>query len=154
VKSKHVVRGGLLGAWLAGLSVVAWVPREHAVVATVVLPARDSVGDSLLVSDSIYQGWKWFHVYCYRCHGEDAIGGVNPSAPDLRWILSPAGKASPRDSFEYVALNGRPDKGMPAWKVLLDTAAVKQLYLYTKARSEGWLKPGRPHRESDLKKSQ
>jgi hypothetical protein len=52
-----------------------------------------------------------------------------------------------------VTLNGRLAKGMPAWKVLLDTAAVKELYLYTKARSEGWLKPGRPHRESDLKKN-
>src|SRR5688572_23714041 len=136
------------------MTVIAWVPRNHAAVAAAVLQARDSVRDSLLVSDSIYQGWKWFHVYCYRCHGEDAIGGINPSAPDLRWILSPAGKAAPRDSFEYVTLNGRLAKGMPAWKVMLDTAAVKQLYLYTKARSEGWLKPGRPHRESDLKKTQ
>src|SRR5437667_129787 len=73
---------------------------------------------------------------------------------DLRWVLSTSGMAYPRDSFEYTALNGRPDKGMPAWKVLLDTAAVKQLYQYVKARSDGWLKPGRPHRESDLKKSQ
>jgi len=43
---------------------------------------------------------------------------------------------------------------MPAWKVLLDTSAIKEIYLYAKARSDGWLKPGRPHRESDLKKSQ
>jgi mono/diheme cytochrome c family protein len=116
-------------------------------------PAPAQRRDSLLVSDSIYQGWKWFHVYCYRCHGEDAIGGVNPAAPDLRWVLSSAGKAYPRDSFEFTALNGRPAKGMPAWQVLLDTTAVKQLYLYVKARSDGWLKVGRPHRESDLKKS-
>src|SRR3989449_7854141 len=53
--------------------------------ATAAAPARDTVRDSLLVSDSVYQGWKWFHVYCFRCHGEDAIGGVNPAAPDLRW---------------------------------------------------------------------
>ena len=116
--------------------------------------ARDAGRDSLLVSDSIYQGWKWWHVYCFRCHGEDAIGGVNPAAPDLRWVLSTAGKAFPRDSFEYTAWNGRPEKGMPAWKVLLDTSAIKEIYLYAKARSDGWLKPGRPHRESDLKKTQ
>lgn len=154
--SKHVVRGGLLGASLAGVALIAWAPARpgvRAIRATGTV-AADTVRDSLLVSDSIYQGWKWFHVYCFRCHGEDAIGGVNPAAPDLRWVLSPAAKAYPRDSFEYTTLNGRLDKGMPAWNVLLDTAAVKRLYLYVKARSDGWLRPGRPHRESDLKKSQ
>lgn len=113
-------------------------------------PASDPVRDSLLVSDSIYQGWKWFHVYCFRCHGEDAIGGVNPAAPDLRWALSPSGANFPRDSFFYTAWNGRAVKGMPAWNVLLDTTAINQLYTYVKARSDGWLKVGRPHRLSDL----
>ena len=154
--SGHMVRGGLLGASLAGLALIAWAPARpgiRAIRATGTV-AADTVRDSLLVSDSIYQGWKWFHVYCYRCHGEDAIGIVSSPAPDLRWVLSPAGKAYPLDSFEYTALNGRAAKGMPMWKVLLDTAAVKALYLYVKARSDGWLKPGRPHRESDLKESQ
>ncbi len=113
-------------------------------------PGGDTVHDSLLVSDSIYQGWKWFHVYCFRCHGEDAIGGVNPSAPDLRWALSPTGGAFPRDSFVATALNGRLAKGMPAWKQMLDTSAIYELYQYVKARSDGWVKPGRPHRQSDL----
>jgi mxaJ protein len=113
-------------------------------------PARDAVRDSLLVSDSIYQGWKWWHVYCFRCHGEDAVGGINPAAPDLRWALSPSGANFPRDSFVYTAWNGRPAKGMPAWNVLLDSAKIQELYQYVKARSDGWLKPGRPHRLSDL----
>jgi len=34
--------------------------------------------------------------------------------------------------------------------VLLDSAAIKEVYQYVKARSDGWLKPGRPHRLSDL----
>ncbi|MGH7547726.1 MAG: c-type cytochrome [Gemmatimonadales bacterium] len=156
--SKHLWGTGLLGASLLGLAVIASAPPDAPLppvpLAAGALQARDSVRDSLLVSDSIYQGWKWFHVYCFRCHGEDAVGGINPAAPDLRWVLHLTGKAVPRDSFEYVTLNGRLDKGMPAWKVMLDTSAVKQLYLYTKARSDGWLKPGRPHRESDLKQSQ
>ena len=155
--SKHLWGTGLLGASLLGLAVIAWAPLAPLPplpLAVGALQARDSLRDSLLVSDSIYQGWKWFHVYCFRCHGEDAVGGINPAAPDLRWVLHPTGKAFPRDSFESVTLNGRLDKGMPAWKVMLDTGAVKQLYLYAKARSDGWLKPGRPHRESDLNKSQ
>src|SRR5947209_18903383 len=119
--------------WLAVAASVIWapqvLPRSAAVAAT-----RDTLRDSLLVPDSIYQGWKWWHVYCFRCHGEDAIGGVNPAAPDLRWVLSTAGKAFPRDSFEYTAWNGRPEKGMPAWKVLLDTSAIKEVYRHAKAR--------------------
>lgn len=148
--NKHFVRGSLVGAWLAAVAVIAWAPRgpEPAVAAAAL--ARDTVVDSLLVSDSVYQGWKWWHVYCFRCHGEDAIGGVNPAAPDLRWSVSPTGKNFPRDSFVNTALNGRLDKGMPAWKVMLDTSAIQEAYLYVKARSDGWLKPGRPHRLSDL----
>ena len=149
MRHKHVVRGGLVGVWLAVAASVIWVPQvlpgSAAAAAT-----RDTLRDSLLVSDSIYQGWKWWHVYCYRCHGEDAIGGVNPAAPDLRWALSASGANFPRDSFVYTALNGRAAKGMPAWKVLLDTSAIHELYLYVKARSDGWLKAGRPHRASDL----
>ena len=30
---------------------------------------------------SVYNGWKWWHVYCYRCHGTDANG--TPLAPNL-----------------------------------------------------------------------
>jgi mono/diheme cytochrome c family protein len=118
--------------------------------ATPAAPARDSVRDSLLVSDSIYQGWKWWHVYCFRCHGEDAMRPILPTAPDLRWAVSPSGANFPRDSFFITAWNGRPAKGMPAWNVLLDSAAIQEIYLYVKARSDGWLKPGRPHRLSDL----
>lgn len=149
--TKHGVRSGLVGSWLVAAAVVAGggaPPEPHAALAATA--ARDTVRDSLLVSDSVYQGWKWFHVYCFRCHGEDAVGGVNPAAPDLRWALSVTGAHLPRDSFVTTALNGRLDKGMPAWKVLLDTTAIQQLYLYVKARSDGWLKPGRPHRLSDL----
>ena len=149
MRRKHVVRGGLVGLSLAVAASVAWVPRVSpggsAVAAT-----RDTVRDSLLVSDSVYQGWKWFAVYCFRCHGEDAMHPILPNAPDLRWAVSPTGANFPRDSFVNTALNGRLDKGMPSWKALLDTSAINELYLYVKARSDGWLKPGRPHRASDL----
>ncbi len=150
MRNKHFVRGGLIGVWIAAAGAIAWAPRGGTPSAAPVATAGDSVRDSLLVSDSIYQGWKWWHVYCFRCHGEDAMNPILPSAPDLRWAVSPSGANFPRDSFVNTALNGRLDKGMPSWKVLLDTAAIYELYLYVKARSDGWLKPGRPHRLSDL----
>ena len=148
VTTKHFVRGGLVGTWIVAAAVVAWRPGTAG--PTVLAAPPDTLRDSLLVSESIYQGWKWWHVYCYRCHGEDAIGGVNPNAPDLRWALSATGANFPRDSFVNTAWNGRLAKGMPAWNVLLDSSAIQELYQYVKARSDGWLKPGRPHRLSDL----
>src|SRR5437868_14290316 len=103
--------------WLAVAASVIWapqvLPRSAAVAAT-----RDTLRDSLLVSDSIYQGWKWWHVYCYRCHGEDAIGGVNPAAPDLSWALSASGANFRSDSFVNTALNVRVAHVMPPCNVL------------------------------------
>jgi mono/diheme cytochrome c family protein len=150
VRTKHFVRGGLVGACITAAVAIAWAPRGWGQPAAAVATLRDTVRDSLLVSDSIYQGWKWWSVYCFRCHGEDAMNPILPSAPDLRWAVSAAGANFPRDSFVNTALNGRIAKGMPAWNVLLDTTAIQELYLYVKARSDGWLKPGRPHRLSDV----
>jgi len=110
-------------------------------------PPSGSARDSMLVSDDVYQGWKWFHVYCYRCHGTDAFGGQ--LAPDLRHAVGPEGDLK-RDGFVLTALYGRVDKGMPSWKVLLDSAQIGQVYDYVTARSTGGLPPGRPHRASDL----
>jgi mono/diheme cytochrome c family protein len=148
--NRHFLRGGWIGAWIAVAVWIVWPPRGEARLARFAASARDTVVDSLLVPDSIYQGWKWWHVYCFRCHGEDAMHPILPTAPDLRWAVSPTGANFPRDSFVYTAWNGRVAKGMPAWNVLLDSTKIQELYLYVKARSDGWLKPGRPHRLSDL----
>jgi mono/diheme cytochrome c family protein len=111
--------------------------------------ARTAPRDSMLVSDQVYQGWKWFHVYCYRCHGVDAFGGQ--LAPDLRHSVGPQGGIT-HDIFFRTATDGRPTKGMPSWKALLDSTQIEELYYYVKARSDGTLPPGRPHRASDLSK--
>jgi len=110
---------------------------------------RDSVRtvrDSLLASDDEYQGWKWFHVYCYRCHGTDALGST--LAPDLRHSVSPQGTVA-RDLFLTTVRDGRIAKGMPAWNALLNQRQIEQLYAYINTRSDGRLAPGRPHRASD-----
>jgi mono/diheme cytochrome c family protein len=152
VTNASVVRASVLGACLLAAGALLVAPHRTPLAAAAA-SQPDTGRDSLLVSDSEYEGWKWFHVYCYRCHGQDAIGGVNPAAPDLRWALSPTGANFPRDSFIAVAWNGRPAKAMPPWNVLLDSTAISELYQYVKARSDGWLKPGRPHRLSDLQRT-
>ena len=87
---------------------------------------------------SVYDGWKWWHVYCYRCHGVDAVGTTN--APNL---TDPNRKLSAAE-FSKTVMNGIPDKGMQAWDKLLDEKQINQLQLYVRARTEKVLPPGRP----------
>jgi len=87
---------------------------------------------------NVYDGWKWWHVYCYRCHGVDAIGTAN--APNLS---DPNEKMSAAE-FLKIVRDGRPDKGMQAWDKLLDDKQINQIQLYVRARTEKVLPPGRP----------
>lgn len=98
--------------------------------------------DSLAVTPSEYDGWKMFHVYCYRCHGVDAMGGT--FAPNLRHSVSPQGTVT-HDVFLQTVTWGRTGLGMPSWRELLDTTQMNDIYAYLLARSSGRLLPGRPH---------
>ena len=104
---------------------------------------KPAVLDSLEASQAEYQGWKTFHVYCYRCHGVDAMG--SDLAPNLRHSVSPEGSVT-HEVFVQTVKEGRLPKGMPAWKELLSDEQIENLYAYLKARSEGRLAPGRPRR--------
>jgi len=86
----------------------------------------------------VYNGWKWWHVYCYRCHGVDAVGTTN--APNL---TDPAKKLVARE-FLRIVRNGVLDKGMQAWNKLLDDKQIGQIELYVRARTEKVLPAGRP----------
>ena len=86
----------------------------------------------------VYQGWKWWHVYCYRCHGVDALGTT--TAPNL---IDPTEKIS-RAEFLRVVRVGVPKTAMQAWNKLLDDKQVGQVYLYVRARADKVLPPGRP----------
>jgi mono/diheme cytochrome c family protein len=98
--------------------------------------------DHLLVSPQEYEGWKMFSVYCYRCHGVDAMGGG--IAPNLRHSVSSEGSVT-HEVFVQTVTNGRLAKGMPTWKALLSPEQIEDLWLYINARSSGRLAPGRPH---------
>lgn len=94
--------------------------------------------DPAEIYKSVYNGWKWWHVYCYRCHGTDAV--ATTLAPDLtdpkRKLTLPA--------FLKLVRNGSPEKGMQAWDKLLDDKQITQLYDYVLARTDKVLPPGRP----------
>jgi len=112
--------------WSASYAPVRAEPR-----AAQAAPAVDLYAD-------VYNGWKWWHVYCYRCHGTDAVGTTNaPSLIDTNEKLS-------RAAFIKVVREGVKDKGMAAWDKLLDAKQMGQLYVYVRARADKVLPPGRP----------
>jgi len=86
----------------------------------------------------VYNGWKWWHVYCYRCHGMNAVGGN--LAPNL---IDPNEKMT-LPQFLTIVRNGSDDKAMQAWDKLLDDKQITQIYTYVRARADKVLPPGRP----------
>jgi mono/diheme cytochrome c family protein len=86
----------------------------------------------------VYDGWKWWHVYCYRCHGTNAI--ATTLAPDL---IDPNRRLTDAQ-FLKVVRDGVPDKGMQAWDKLLDNKQISQIHMYVRARTDKVLPPGRP----------
>jgi mono/diheme cytochrome c family protein len=86
----------------------------------------------------VYNGWKWWHVYCYRCHGMNAVGGS--LAPNL---IDPNEKLTLKFFLDTVR-NGSADGSMQAWDKLLDNKQITQLYSYVMARTDKVLPPGRP----------
>jgi cytochrome c len=100
--------------------------------------AQKSAQASGAVYQDVYNGWKWWHVYCYRCHGTNAVGGA--LAPNL---ISPNRRQTSAE-FLKIVRNGREDKGMQAWDKLLTNKQIAQIHLYVRARTDKVLPPGRP----------
>lgn len=105
---------------------------------------KPASGDTAAASPAEYDGWKVFHSYCDRCHGQDATG--SSFAPNLRQSVGANGMTEA--TFSSVVQEGRTAKGMPAFKSQVSPEQTSQLYAYLKARSTGALGPGRPKRSS------
>ena len=101
-------------------------------------------GQQPKVTKAVFHGYEDFNSYCYRCHGQDAMGGE--LAPDLKHSLSVGMTAQ---QFLSVAMVGRVEKGMPSWAGFLSDEEVKQIYQYVKGRSVDLIPVGRPSSELD-----
>ena len=99
-------------------------------------PAASSSAESTY--KNVYDGWKLWHVYCARCHGENAIGGA--LAPNL---ISPNQKQSSA-AFLKVVRSGVPDTAMQAWNKQLTNQQIGRIHLYVRARADKVLPAGRP----------
>ena len=107
---------------------------------------RTHAQEGATVSAVEYEGWRQYNVHCARCHGQDAL--PNPVAADLLASLAPGGPAAEEGAFTAVVVQGRPEKGMPAFKESLEPRHVAAMYAYLKGRAEKRIPPGRPERPS------
>src|SRR5688572_13328540 len=108
------------------------------IVLCVVLVQSVPVAVAQVSSDTyknVYSGWRWWHVYCYRCHGVDAMGTTN--APGF---TDPNGRLT-RTEFLRKVRNGVPQTAMQAWNKLLDDGQIAQIYTYVMARTDKVLPP-------------
>jgi len=81
-----------------------------------------------------------FQANCAFCHGRDAAGGE--SGPDLtrsKLVTSDSGG----DKILMVVENGRPDKGMPAFKLPQDQLSALVAFIHNQANQTAGRKGGR-----------
>jgi mono/diheme cytochrome c family protein len=122
---------------------------SRVVVVTALLGAFGSAAaaqEGPAVSTVEYEGWRQYNVHCARCHGQDAL--PNPVAANLLTSLAPGGPAADQKTFTTVVMEGRTDRGMPAFKETVEPGQVEAMYSYLKGRAEKRIPPGRPKRPS------
>jgi mono/diheme cytochrome c family protein len=129
----------LTAAALCFVVAAAWSATSSASLRAAPLAAAAQAAEAPSeIYQDVYNGWKWWHVYCYRCHGTDALGTTTAPA-----LIDPNEKMS-RAQFVKTVREGVKDKGMAAWDKLLDAKQMGQLYVYVRARADKVLPPGRP----------
>jgi mono/diheme cytochrome c family protein len=122
--------------WFAVIAAVVVVLGVRSEIAAAQSKPKAAAAQTSTIYKDVYNGWKWWHVYCYRCHGVNAMGSdLAPSLiqnrVDPKWFLKKA-RAGVRDT------------AMMSWTKLLDDAQIMQIYTYVSARTDGILPPGRP----------
>jgi mono/diheme cytochrome c family protein len=98
------------------------------------------------VSEAEYEGWRQYSVNCARCHGQDVL--PNPVAANLLISLAAGGPVDTPEKFAQVVTEGRPHRGMPAFKSVLTPEQIQAVYAYVKGRADKRIPPGRPARPS------
>jgi polar amino acid transport system substrate-binding protein len=73
------------------------------------------------------EGKSLFNQYCSHCHAPNA---VSPDPPkDLRRLKTRYGERM-AEVFHFTVTHGRPDKGMPNWKGLLEEQTLWTIFTF------------------------
>ena len=107
-------------------------------------PAAQGGGAGPRVSQAEYEGWRQYSVNCARCHGQDVL--PNPVAANLLISLGTGGPIDTEQKFFQVVSEGRPERGMPAFKGIMSAEQIRAVYAYVDGRAEKRIPPGRPAR--------
>jgi mono/diheme cytochrome c family protein len=103
---------------------------------------QDAGGQQGQLSQLEYEGWRQYSVNCARCHGQDVL--PNPVAANLLVSAAPGGPMASPDRFTQVVSEGRPERGMPAFKSIMTPEQIRAVYAYVKGRADKRIPPGRP----------
>jgi len=76
---------------------------------------------------AIEEGHSLFNQTCAHCHGPNAVTGQ--SERDLRRLRVRYGDDMPT-VFRTTIMQGRTDKGMPAWDGVLEEETISRIYVY------------------------
>jgi mono/diheme cytochrome c family protein len=68
----------------------------------------------------------------------------NPVAANLLVSVGPGGPAADKATFTKVVMEGRTDRGMPAFKETMTPEQVDAVYAYLNGRAEKRIPAGRP----------
>lgn len=77
--------------------------------------------------DVIEEGGSLLNQYCSHCHGPWAVQGERPR--DLRRLNLRYGDYA-MSTFYTTVQDGRPPRGMPPWKGILDDETVWKIYTF------------------------
>jgi mono/diheme cytochrome c family protein len=77
--------------------------------------------------DIIEEGGSLLNQYCSHCHGPWAVQGERPR--DLRRLNLRYGDYA-MSTFYTTVQNGRPPKGMPPWKGILEDDIIWKIYTF------------------------
>jgi mono/diheme cytochrome c family protein len=141
-RSLRSAAGQLAGPVLVLVGLV-WVPGAGVSVSAqarrgATPAAATSAASAKETYAAVYNGWKWWHVYCYRCHGVNAANAT--LAPNL---LADNHRLA-RPAFLRMVRTGNDAKGMPEWASLLNAKQMNDLFVYVRARADKVLPAGRP----------
>lgn len=77
--------------------------------------------------DLVEEGGSLLNQYCSHCHGPYAVQGERPR--DLRRLNLRYGEYA-AETFYTTAQNGRPEKGMPSWKGILEDDILWKIFTF------------------------
>ena len=77
--------------------------------------------------DLVPKGKTFFNVHCSHCHGPNAVQGERKR--DLRRLSRRYKERMPAVFYKTV-INGRPTKGMPPWKGVLEDEKLWTIYTF------------------------